>query len=86
MRIIFDLKKLNIKIFLTIVTIIVFMILYKTVPNDEYQIESNDYIDLFYRTFLTHIGLFPHEFKPKSTRAKLITIGHLIIAYCILLI
>lgn len=86
-RIIFNLTKIQTKIFISFCIIIVFFVLYKTIPAQEFDKEEISTFDLLYYTLLTHMGIHhTHFLNPLSIRARTLIMCHLILGYIIILL
>ncbi len=87
MRLIFNLTKIQTKLFISIIVLTVFFILNKTIPPSEFSKDDISSLDLLYYTLLTHMGIhYTNTLKPVSVRAKTLTMCHLIISYIIFLL
>jgi hypothetical protein len=88
--IIFNIKKLSTKIFLALISIMIFTILYVAVPNNEFtkKEEDNNKITLFdyvYYSVVSQVGV-QSVLIPVSIRTKILTMLQLFIGYTIILI
>jgi len=89
MNIVFDLKSLTTKLYLSFFVILVFYLLYLTIPDSEFDnvSTSNCRLDRLYYTIATHTGNKNiHILIPKSFRAKILSILQILIAYSILIL
>jgi len=89
MAIVFDLKSMTSKLYLSAFVILVFYFLYLTIPDSEFNNVTNDNckIERLYYTVTNHIGIRENDsLKPLSTRAKILTMVQIIISYTILLL
>ena len=89
MNIVFNLKNFTTKIYLSIFIIIFFYLIYLTIPDSEFENVSNlnCKIDRIYYTISTHTGRRDYDnLKPRSLRAKILSILHMIIAYSIVIL
>lgn len=78
-----DLKKLKAKLMISVLILAVFMILYKTLPSKELNINSNFYELMFY-SVTTQIGMNTNQISvPKSSRAQILTLMHIIMGFCV---
>lgn len=85
MNIIFDLRHFSIKMFISVVFFIIFLIIYKLIPG-EFGYNDISNFDLIYNALLNHIGINHSKvIKPNTIRAKITIISHLIVSYSILL-
>ena len=89
MAIVFDLKSMTSKLYLSAFVILVFYFLYLTIPDSEFNNVTNENckIERLYYTVTNHIGIRENDsLKPLSTRAKILTMVQIILSYTILLI
>lgn len=89
MAIVFDLKSITSKLYLSAFVILVFYFLYLTIPDSEFNNVTNDNckIERLYYTVTNHIGIRENDsLKPLSSRAKILTMVQIIISYTILLL
>jgi len=89
MAIVFDLKSINSKLYLSAFVILVFYFLYMTIPDQEFDNVPvfNCRMERLYYTITNHIGIRESDsLKPLSTRAKMLTMIQIIISYTILLL
>ena len=89
MAIVFDLKSMTSKLYLSAFVILVFYFLYLTIPDSEFNNVTNDNckIERLYYTVTNHIGIRENDsLKPLSTRAKILTMVQIILSYTILLL
>lgn len=78
-----NLKKLKTKLVISVLILAVFMILYKTLPNTELDV-NNDFYELIYYSIAIQIGAKTSQtIIPKSSRAKLLTLTHIIMGFCV---
>ena len=86
MNIVFNLRKLETKLAVSALILSIFIILYKTVPSDELNINDN-FIDLLFYSVTTQIGVNTNQILiPKSSRAKILTLLHFIVGFCVYLL
>jgi len=86
-NIIFNLAKIQTKLFISLIIVLVFYALYKSIPVKEFGKNYISNFDLFYYTILNHMGIHYDKFlNPTSFRAKLLTMMHLICGYTIILL
>ena len=80
----FDLKNLEIKIFLEIIVIATFIALYKTVPNQELGLDDDisllDMIPIIVSIQTGHINCI----KPTTLRSKILLITNLLIGFILI--
>jgi hypothetical protein len=89
MALVFDLKSITSKLYLSVFVILVFYFLYLTIPDAEFNNVSNQNckIERLYYTVTNHIGIRENDsLKPLSVRAKVLTMAQIIISYTILLL
>ena len=89
MNIVFDLASLTTKLYLSTFVMSVFYLLYLTIPDSEFDnvTKSNCKIDRLYYTISSHTGLRNIDsLIPRSNRARILSIMHMLIAYSILLL
>jgi len=89
MNIVFDLKSLTTKLYLSTFVILVFYLLYLTIPDAEFEnvSQANCKMDRLYYTISSHTGLRNIDsLIPKSLRARTLSILHMLIAYVILIL
>jgi hypothetical protein len=89
MNIVFDLASLTTKVYLSIFVMSVFYLLYLTIPDSEFDnvSKSNCKMDRLYYTISSHTGLRNIDsLIPKSSRARILSMVHMLIAYSILLL
>ena len=89
MAIVFDLKSVTSKLYLSAFVILVFYFLYLTIPDSEFNNVTNENCKLerMYYTVTNHIGIRENDsLKPLSVRAKVLTMVQIIISYTILLL
>jgi len=89
MAIVFDLKSMTSKLYLSAFVILVFYFLYLTIPDSEFNNVTNENckIERLYYTVTNHIGIRENDsLKPLSTRAKILTMVQIILSYTILLL
>ena len=85
-KIIFNIAKLQTKLLMSFIVVIVFTFLYKTVPASEFGKETISNFDILYYSLVTHMGIQYNRFlDPLSVRAKILSMMQLIIGYSILL-
>jgi hypothetical protein len=92
--IIFDLTKMQTKIFLAFISIMTFSILYMALPKDEFkkiehfekEPKNISYFDIIYYSVLSQVGIQNVILYPKTMRATIMTMIQLIIGYSIILI
>jgi len=80
----FDLKNLEIKIFLEVIVIATFVALYKTIPNKELGIDDDvsilDMIPIIVSIQTGHIN----SMKPTTFRGKILLITNLLIGFILI--
>ena len=84
-----SLDDLSSKIYLSIFIMVVFFLLYLTIPDFEFDNikKENCKISRLYYTVTTHVGSRTDDgLKPVSKRAKLLTMAHMLLSYSILLV
>lgn len=89
MNIVFDLKSFTTKLYLSAFIVIVFYLLYLTVPDSEFNnvSKSNCKLDRIYYTIATHTGKRDNDtLKPVSLRVKILSILHMLLAYSIIIL
>ena len=89
MGIYINLKSINSKLSISIFVIIIFYILYSTIPDNEFDNVSkqNCKFERLYYTVTNQIGIREFDsLKPVSNRAKLITMAQLFISYTLFLL
>ncbi|GIR56457.1 MAG: hypothetical protein CM15mP63_4620 [Gammaproteobacteria bacterium] len=88
MNLVFNLNKFSNKILLSSFIILVFYMLFLTVPDYEFNNinNNNSKIDRFYFVISNHIGIHNGTIQPTSFRAKILTLCQMIISYSILII
>lgn len=89
MGIYINLQSINTKLSISIFVIIIFYILYNTIPDNEFDNVTNQNCQLerLYFTVTNHVGIRESDsLKPVSSRAKILTMAQIIISYSILLI
>jgi hypothetical protein len=89
MAIVFNLKSITSKLYLSGFVVLVFYFLYLTIPDAEFDNVSNQHckFDRLYYTVTNHIGIRENDsLKPLSIRAKVLTMAQIIISYTILLL
>lgn len=86
-KIIYNISKTGTKLFFSLIIMMVFFFLYKTIPPSEFGKENMTTFELFYYTLLTQmcmpVGIF---FFPQTTRAQILTICQLLMGYTIYLL
>jgi hypothetical protein len=83
--IVFDMSRLENKLFISLLILIVFSVLYLTIPKDELGFDNNDMMTTLFNSLIVQTG-FRSTITPKSNRAKIIISAHVILSYCILLL
>jgi len=78
MILVFNLNKFSNKILLSLFIILVFNMLFLTVPDNEF---NNTIIDRFYFVISNHIGFHNGTIQPVSFRAKILTLCQMFISY-----
>ena len=76
------------KIYLSIFILVIFFLLYTTVPNYEFNNTSNEIslLDKLYYAISIHTGLKNDlKINPISSRSKVLSMFHMILSYSILL-
>lgn len=88
MNITFELHNFFTKIYLSLLILIVFYILYLTIPDNEFaNVKSGDpYLDRLYYSVSCHTGKQIDAYIPLSDRAKFLTICHMFLSFTILFI
>jgi hypothetical protein len=89
MNIVFDLKSVTTKLYLSAFVIMVFYLLYLTIPDAEFNnvSQSNCKMDRLYYTISSHTGFRNIDsLIPKSLRARVLSLLHMLIAYSILIL
>lgn len=89
MAIVFDLKSITTKLYLSGFVVLVFYFLYLTIPDSEFNnvSQQNCNIERLYYAVTNHIGIRENDsLKPLSIRAKVLTMAQIIISYTILLL
>ncbi len=88
MKFIFDITKIENKIFLLIVSIIIFTILYSFIPYDELGIvtdnKEQDMADILYISALNQLYAHsPFLMKPKSFAPKMLLLTQIFVTFCL---
>lgn len=89
MAIVFDLKSVSTKLYLSLFVVLVFYFLYLTIPDSEFKnvSDQNCRIERLYYAVTNHIGIREADsLKPISSRAKMLTLAQIIISYTILIL
>lgn len=90
-RVIFDMQKMQTKILLALLIFITFSTIYILMPKDEFGVPNNyetkaiTRMDMLEYSMLSQVCTFSHIY-PKSLRARVLRIVHLLLGYGILLI
>ena len=86
-KIVFNIARLQIKLIMSLIIIVVFAFLYKTVPASEFGKESISNLDIFYYSLVTHLGIQYNRFlDPLSIRAKILAMIELILGFSIIIL
>lgn len=88
MNIVFDLKSFTNKLFISIFVILVFYFLYLTIPDTEFDNVSshNCKMDRLVYTVSVHTGRSNQKLLPVSTRAKILSMLHMLISFSIIIL
>jgi hypothetical protein len=93
-KIIFDIARLQTKMFMAIILISLFTVMYMAIPRDEFhKVEHHDQIDktvthfdLVQYSLLSQVGIHGPVIYPKTIRARILTGMQLFLGYTLLLI
>ena len=88
MNLVFNLNKFSNKILLSLFIILVFYMLFLTVPDNEFDNvnNNNSKIDRLFFVLSNHVGSHNGTIKANSFRAKILTLCQMFISYSILII
>lgn len=88
MNLVFNLNKFSNKILLSLFIILVFYMLFLTVPDNEFDNvnNNNSKIDRLFLVLSNHVGSHNGTIQPISFRAKILTLCQMFISYSILII
>ena len=88
MNLVFNLNKFSNKILLSLFIILVFYMLFLTVPDNEFDNvnNNNSKIDRLFFVLSNHVGFHNGTIQPISFRAKILSLCQMFISYSILII
>jgi hypothetical protein len=88
MNLVFNLNKFSNKILLSLFIILVFYMLFLTVPDNEFKNinNNNSKIDRFFFVLSNHVGSHNGTIQPSSFRSKILSLCQMFISYSILII
>ena len=84
-----NLNGIGMKLSLSIFMVVIFYLLYLTIPDSEFDNVSNQSckIDRLYYAVTNHIGVRENDtLKPITNRSKMLTMAQIILSYSILLL
>lgn len=85
-RVFFSIRSIQVKLFLSLMIMLFFFLIYAIIPDEVGLSEDYEKFDLFRYTMINHMGInYPFN-TPTTLRAKILTLIHLFMGYCIILL